>query len=240
MRSHTAYNINYTIATIPFWVFALPVSYEFSRFERKLGVVSRDVWLKMLQIAHDLDLNKGGVYDARSGAINLWVAPDDKPVDYTWEITKGALNFPRNFLASIYGQFVDGDDNVELYLVIHNYARRDFAKYLLNHSNISYEEYKAMLELAEKGTDEEWKWATDKAKWLIDAAEKESVFKEIAYCPFCGKEFPDLQLFNDLVTHIATHVKVKAVIISAEGNLIETERGTLTPNDYIKTVKKQA
>lgn len=212
-------------------------NYVFCPFERKVGRVSRDVWLKMLKIAHELDLNKGGIYDARSGAINLWVSDVDKPSDYTFKVTKGALKYPRNYLAGLYGQHVD-ETTVELYLTITNYARRDFAKWLLNHGNISYEEFKAMEELAEKGTDEEWRWAMEKVKWLIEQAEKEAIFKEIAYCPFCGKEFPDLQLFNDLVAHIVTHVEVKAIIMSGDGWLIETEKGTLTPEDYTKTVKR--
>ena len=210
-------------------------SFAFSRYERKFGKVSVDVWRKMLQIAYDLDLNKGGVYDARGGCVNLWVAPEDKPEDYTWEISKGALKYPRNFLASICGQYVD--DEVELYLVIHNYARRDHAEWLLNHSNISYKEYKTMLELSEKGTKEEWRWVIEKANWLIEMAKKESVFKEIAYCPFCGKEFPNLQIFNDFVLHISSHVKVKSIVMAEDGYHIETEKGTLTPADYTKQIK---
>jgi len=211
-------------------------TYVFSPYERRVGRVSRDVWYKMLKIAHELDLNKGGVYDARSGAINLWVAPEDKPSDYVWSIDKGALSYPRNYLAGLYGQFVD-EDTVELYLTITNYARRDYARWLLNHSNISYEEYKAMEELAEKGTESEWKWAMEKVKWLIEQAEREAVFKEIVYCPFCGKEFPELKLFNEFVEHVAIHTKVKAVIMGGDGWLIETEKGTLTPEDYTKTIK---
>jgi hypothetical protein len=211
----------------------------FSRYERKIGEVSRDVWQRMLEIAHGLDLNKGGIYDARSGAINLWVAPEDKPLDYVWEIRKGALSFPRNFLASIYGQFTE-DGDVELYLVIYNYARKDYAEYLFNHSNISYKEYRAMLDLAEKGTDAEWSWAMAKAKWLIDMAVKESVFIDVTYCPFCGQEFPNLQIFNDFIMHLLTHTKIRNILGTDDGWAIETEKGILFPDDYIRKKTKKA
>jgi hypothetical protein len=209
----------------------------FSRFERRLGTVNRDVWFKMLQIAHDFDLDKGGLYDARSGAINIWCSPEDKPDDYMFEITRGALNFPRNFMASIYGQFTRSGKNVELYLVIHNYGREDHAKALLNDGKISWREYKDMLELVERGTPSEWRWVEDKARWLIETARKESVFKDIVFCPFCGVEFPELQLFNDFVLHIMKHTKVKKIVMGEDGIYVETENGVLTPNDYIKTKK---
>jgi len=141
--------------------------------ERVLGVVSREVFSKMHQIARDLDLNKGGIFDSRGGgAINIWVSPLEKPSDYTFEITKGRLNYPRNFLASIYPEFINNGKQVELYMVIHNYARKELARRLFNNGKISYEEYKKMLELAEKGTPQEWEWALAKAKWLIETAEK--------------------------------------------------------------------
>jgi len=210
--------------------------YLFSPFERKIGKVSREVWVKMLQIAREMDLNKGGIYDARLMAINIWSAPEDKPSDYTFEITKGCLNYPRNFLASIYGEFTE-DGGVELYMELYNPARRGHAKRLFEEGKISYEEYKRMLELSEKGTEAEWDWALAKAKWLIETAERESVFKEIVYCPYCGQEFTELKLFNEFILHLATHVNIKSVTLGEDGIYIETEKHTLTPEDYIKTKK---
>jgi hypothetical protein len=208
--------------------------------EKVIGVVSREVFAKMHQIARDLDLDKNGIYDSRGGgAINLWVSPSDKPSDYTFEITKGRLNYPRNFLASIYPEFIDDGRRVKLYMVIHNSARENLAKHLYSNGEISYEEYKEKLELAEKGTDSEWSWALEKAKWLIETAEKEAVFKEIIYCPYCGREFPELKLFNEFILHLATHIQIKSVILTEDGIHIETEKHTLTPQDYIKTKRTE-
>ncbi len=202
---------------------------------RELGVVSKKVWHKMLQIAQELDLNKGGIYDARLAAINIWVSPEDKPEDWTFPITKGALNFPREFIAAIYGEYVD-NDNVKLHLEVTNYARMDYAEQRFN-EEFGWEEYERQIGLAKTGTEAEWRWAVEKAKWLMSQAEKENVFADIVYCPFCGQEFKELKLFNDFIEHLTTHVTVKSIIITSEGHVIETSKGTLHPDDYIKTIK---
>lgn len=64
-------------------------------------MLTRYEWQALLQKSHDLDLNKGGVYDGRGGCINVWCAPEDKPTDWQWEITKAALNYPREFVGTI-------------------------------------------------------------------------------------------------------------------------------------------
>jgi hypothetical protein len=207
--------------------------------EKVIGVVSREVFAKMHQIARDLDLNKGGIYDSRGGgAINLWVSPSDKPSDYTFEITKGRLNYPHNFLASIYPEFIDDFRRVKLYMVIHNSARKDLARHLYSNGEISYEKYKEMLELAEKGTGFEWNWALEKAKWLIETAKKESIFREIVYCPYCGQEFPDLKLFNEFILHIRQHVNLKSIVLADDGIYLETEKGPIPPQEYVKLKRK--
>jgi len=200
-----------------------------------IGKVSKEVWQKMLQIAHELDLNKGGLYDARLAAINIWVSPKDKPGDWKFPITKGALNYPREYLATIYGKRI-GDDVIELYLSVKNYVRRDYAERCLE--EFDWVEYKRQRDLSEKGTSEEWKWAMEKAKWLIEQAKRESVFKDIMYCPFCGEEFKEIKVFNEFISHLTTHVEVKSVILTDEGYFIETSKGVLTPHDYIKTVRE--
>lgn len=58
-------------------------------------------WRHLLQTSYALDLNKGGIYDGRGGCINVWCAPEDKPQDWRWEITKAALNYPREFVGTI-------------------------------------------------------------------------------------------------------------------------------------------
>jgi hypothetical protein len=213
--------------------------YVFHPNERLFRVVSREVLAKMHQIAADLDLDKGGLFDSRGGgAINIWVSPSDKPADYTFEITKGRLNHPRNFLASIYPLFITDGRYVALYMVIHNFARRMLAERLLDEGKISYKEYREMVELSEKGTKEEWEWSLAKAKWLIETAEKEAAFREVVYCPFCGQEFPDLKLFNEFILHIRQHVNLKSIVLADDGIYLETEKGPIPPQEYVKVKRK--
>jgi len=69
----------------------------------------------MLDKAIELDINRGGLWDARSGAINLWCSPTDKPRG--WEnvkIDKCALNYPRSFVASFYVEFLEVEERTEM------------------------------------------------------------------------------------------------------------------------------
>jgi len=72
-------------------------------------------------------------------------------------------------------------------------------------------------------------------KRKIGTVSRDVFVKEIVYCPYCGREFPELKLFNDFILHLATHVQIKSVTLGEDGIYIEIEKYTLTPQDYIKT-----
>jgi len=61
----------------------------------------RETWRKLLRKANDLDLNNGGYCDARSGAINFWCGPENKPEGWTGEIEKPQLLYPRDYVGSV-------------------------------------------------------------------------------------------------------------------------------------------
>lgn len=77
--------------------------------------VSRDTIQKLLAVGHQFDLNKNGLYDARSGVVNVWASPEDKPTCWTPEITQGTLNFPRDYVGGLYWDWLD-DHSATLYL----------------------------------------------------------------------------------------------------------------------------
>jgi len=195
--------------------------------------VSRKVWYKMLEVARELDLDEGGIYDARSSAINIWVSPQDKPEDYNLKITKGALKYPRAYLATIYGKTVSKDE-VQLFLDVCNYDKHDLVEEKFNKGIISYKDYLKGIKEANKGTVFEWNWAKRKLEWLIDIAVKESCFVKVLRCPFCGKT--GFKLLNELVECISQHTRVKSVII---GLGIETEKGLLTFKDDLTAFVKR-
>lgn len=59
------------------------------------------VWYKMQELATRLDIDNGGIYDKRMGAINIWASPEDKPNDYTYPIVS-RTGHPREFIAAVY------------------------------------------------------------------------------------------------------------------------------------------
>jgi hypothetical protein len=82
-------------------------------------------WRAVLRVGHDVDINKGGLWDARSGCVNIWAAPDDKPEGWpaNVEITQGGLDYPRSFVADVSMQWpedgpVNWDDREHRYPVV--------------------------------------------------------------------------------------------------------------------------
>ena len=61
----------------------------------------RETWRRLLCKANDLDINKGGYCDARLGVINFWCGPENKPSDWSWEIEKHQLNYPREYIGCV-------------------------------------------------------------------------------------------------------------------------------------------
>lgn len=65
------------------------------------------LWRQVLRVADDLDLERGGYWDARSGCLNLWAGPEDKPAGWPEQvpITNGALSYPRSFVGAIHPEW---------------------------------------------------------------------------------------------------------------------------------------
>jgi len=163
--------------------------------KKSIGIVTRELWKDILETAHELDLNKNGLYDARGGCVNIWVSSEDKPKDWRWEIRKGALNYPRAFLGTIWIEYKN-ENEIELFLEVTNYAKEDEAKELFEKREIDFETYKAILAEAKIGTPEEWEWLEQKAKELIEKAKrryeivvvgKRRLVPTTETCPVCNK-----------------------------------------------------
>jgi len=173
---------------------------------RDFGKVHKTIWKRMLEIAHEKDLNRGGIYDARIAAINLWVAPEDKPSDWTFPITKGALNYPREFLGGIHGEY-EGEF-VKLLVHITNYSRERLAR----ESDLPYEAKEAIRKLAREGTRAEWEWAERKVKELIDQAKEIQYREKVLMCPVCGRY--KWTLLNEFIECLISHgIKVESVVM---------------------------
>ena len=55
----------------------------------------------LLAVAEQYDIDRGGLYDARSGCVNIWCSPEDKPACWNVEVTTGALNYARDYVGEL-------------------------------------------------------------------------------------------------------------------------------------------
>src|SRR5712692_2456976 len=86
--------------------------------------LSRAEWRGLLKYSRELDLDKGSYYDGRSGAINFWCGPTDKPIDWTGRITKGALKHARAYVGAVLGDH-KGSGKVKLHFEVSAYDRAE-------------------------------------------------------------------------------------------------------------------
>jgi hypothetical protein len=172
--------------------------------KRDFKTVSRATWEKMLRIARTLDVEKGGLYDARSGCINLWVSPEDHPP--CWDgvpMTAGAFPEPREYLGGIRAEMTEDLKGAVLTLEVTPYDRmpqREIGKY-------------------PPPQEDEWEWISRKAQDLVDLAERLLEPPGLAdgiFCKYC--EAPvKVELFNDFLEHLETdhQLRLFAVVLGS-------------------------
>src|SRR5262245_53382297 len=80
----------------------------------------RDLLGQLLAAGRAWDLERGGLYDARSGVVNIWCSPDDKPACWDRPISRGGLRYPREYVGSLGWQWQD--DRAALYVEAAPYA----------------------------------------------------------------------------------------------------------------------
>lgn len=179
--------------------------------ELKIDNVDIETWRACHRLASELDINNGGNFDERGGgAINLWVTPENKPLDYNFKITQCALNYPANFLATLIRN-INGD----IILEIENYDKQE--QLGDRHKTLEPTQY-------------ETEWCIQ--NWTL--LKKFSVFKnykEFFYCPYCNQEVKAV-LYNDFINHlINVHGKKIKAIIFDKGILFE-DGSILTTEEY--------
>jgi hypothetical protein len=173
----------------------------------------RNLLRQLLAAGRAWDLNIGGLYDARSGVINIWASPTDKPACWDRPISRGGLRFPREYVGGLGWEWPD-DDHAELYVEATPYA-------LL--------EGRRQEPLPEESWQEILAWLREKALGLIRLARLEPQVVGVG-CPFCSFVLPAGELLNDLLTHIgANHadVSLRGVVLG-EAVVLQTDRGEFT------------
>jgi|GEM_PF-6135038 len=82
---------------------------------------------RMKMIGNELDIDNGGYFDSRMGAINIWCGPEDKPESWEAEIIQAALNHPRCIVGTLQWTWIS-DNEAELTLCICPYELEDQKK----------------------------------------------------------------------------------------------------------------
>lgn len=167
---------------------------------------------KILSAGHAFDINKGGLYDARSGVVNIWCSPDDRPLCWEVAVTCGGLDYPRAYVGALNWDWLD-DDRVVLHIeadphdLLDRHPRRPL-------------------------TDAEWAdilgWLRRHALALVRLAALAP--REVGTrCPLCPFVLPAGELLNDLLDHIAGQhpaVNVQGIDLS-HTPVLRTDRGNL-------------
>lgn len=89
--------------------------------DRERGLSTPDVHAdrhfirELLRRGHERDVNKGGLCDSRSGCVNFWCSPEDKPDCWATEIIQGSLAYPRAYVGGLYWNWRE-DDTVTFYV----------------------------------------------------------------------------------------------------------------------------
>ena len=173
----------------------------------------RDFLRRLLAAGHAFDLERGGLYDARSGVINVWCSPDDKPPCWDVKIMPGGLSHPREYVGALGWDWLN-DDQAELHVEAAPYALLDHRR----RRSLSEQEWQDILA-----------WLREKAMGLVRLARLEPQVVGTR-CPFCSFVLPAGELLNDLLTHIGTDhpdVSLRGVVLG-EAVVLQTDRGEFT------------
>lgn len=170
----------------------------------------REFLQRLLAAGRAFDLERGGLYDARSGVVNVWASPDDKPACWNRPITRGGPRYPREYVGALAWDWLD-DGRVELYV--------EAAPYSLL-------ERRRREPLPEQAWRELLDWLREKALGLVRLARLEPRVVG-ACCPFCPFILPAGELLNGLLDHVAAahpDLRLQGVTLG-DTPLLATDRG---------------
>jgi hypothetical protein len=173
---------------------------------------TQDEIRKILAVGHEFDINKGGYYDARSGCVNFWAGPEDKPTCWDKKILQGALDYPRDYVGGLYWEYNEEKNQFDLYINVTPYCLLDTKKSL---------------------TEKEWQelidWTEKQARGILRLAKMHEDDLGTC-CPFCEYVLPLKCLLNDLLDHITLkhkEIELKGLTIGCMP-VIETNKGLFT------------
>jgi hypothetical protein len=132
---------------------------------REFGMVHRDVWEKMVEIARREDISKGGMFDARTAAINVWYREGDRPKGQDFPIIGGEAE--AAYHSGLYADFKT-HFSVVLSLEVENFEHE---RHVEQTTELTGHPRAVAREAALRGFEEDWRWARAKFTDLKERAE---------------------------------------------------------------------
>ena len=150
-------------------------------------------WQDLRTCAEQLDLERGGHYDVRAGCINLWCSPQDKPACWGAEVSQGALPHPRDFVASLFYEPLQGYgyEKGMLYLELDPEISRHAMR------RVAPDKY----ELCQAAWADIERWSRFKVEQILNFAQLR-LTTECYGCPWCAFSITPDQDFVALIDHV--------------------------------------
>ena len=169
---------------------------------------------RLISTGNAFDVNKGGYYDARSGCVNLWVGPEDKPECWQTPITQGGLKYARSYAGTLRWEWTE-DEKADLLVEAEPY-------------DLLENRHGRPQPLSNPEWDEILAWCVNKAKELIRLTELAP--KVIGTkCPCCDFVLPTGHLLNVLLEHLTDVHGVHVTSFTlGENCIVVTDRGEFT------------
>ena len=168
----------------------------------RISALDGEAIRKILRVGRDFDLEAGGLCDARSGCVNFWCSPEDKPEGWESEIIPAALTYPRAVVGSLMWELLD--------------KQNESLGYLLYLDISPYE-----LDEHFKGKMPEHLWAACE-EWLINKTLEIVRLSRLlpedggTKCPLCDYVLPVGHMLNDLIKHMSDHGKVSNIVFGGK------------------------
>ena len=117
--------------------------------------LAKDAIWQLLAISRQEDIEQGGLCDARSGCVNFWCSPEDKPACWDAKIRAGALAYPRSYVGALDWEWSE-DETATLFVAVSPYDLLD---------------ERAAQELPAEDWNELFRWTQEKAGELVAQAQ---------------------------------------------------------------------
>jgi hypothetical protein len=166
---------------------------------------------KVLAVGHEFDVDKGGLFDAAGGSVQVWCSSEDKPAGWDRPITRGAFPEPRELVGCLSWDWQD--EEAALYVEGYPYELLPASRHGEPWDRIPEGTWRGVMD-----------WLRQKGWELVRLARMHETWLGSG-CPFCDFMLPAGEMVNGLVGHIADEHGPVASVTLGEELVIEMKDG---------------